>query len=108
MRQFSDSKRFCRDGQNVYKYVELPNGSKGWKRLECYLPPDCATGTYGEPVAETAERWLVEFDLGVRKASMLPGMYVLMDDGRILRQDDEGNPIVPKPRGEHFRKVAAT
>ena len=39
---------------------------------------------------------------------MLPGMYVLMDDGRILRQDDEGNPIVPKPRGEHFRKVAAT
>ena len=108
MRQFSDSKRFCRDGRNVYKYVELPNGSKGWKRLECYLPPDCATGTYGEPVATTAEKWLAAFDAGTRTASKLPGLYVLMDDGRILRQDDEGNPIVPKPRGENFRKVAAT
>lgn len=62
-------------------YAHRGNGA--WVRLECYLP--CAEGTYGEPIAATAERLLARMNDGVLEPKLADSTEFSMQPGGILR-----------------------
>lgn len=99
---FSKSGKFFAKDGFFYGQSKTEKG-EGWRKLECYLPS--ATGTYGEPLETTAARWLDEFDAGTRRKSFLGGFCSISQDGDVFRLDSDGNPIIPKPRGQHFKKA---
>ena len=99
---FSKSGRFfTKDG--LFYGQSKTEKSEGWRKLECYLPS--APGTLGEPLVKSAERWLNEFDGGIRKASFLGGFCEISPDGEVFKIDDEGNKVIAKPRGQHLKKT---
>ncbi|HCM7357810.1 TPA: hypothetical protein N3288_000216 [Klebsiella aerogenes] len=51
-----------------------------WFKGELYLP--CATGTYGEPLEVTAERWLDEIEQGERALR-----HAISDSGGCSKND---------------------
>lgn len=99
---FSKSGRFFTKDGLFYGQSKTEKG-EGWRKLECYLP--AAPGTLGEPLAKSAERWLKEFDSGIRKASFLGGFCELSSSGDVVKLDKDGNKVAIKPRGQHLKKT---
>lgn len=64
---------------NMYRLTE-----KGWRQLECYLPS--ATGTYGEEISKTAERFIERIKMNPDAYRFATATKFVMKDG-LLKGD---------------------
>ena len=104
---FSASRKLFYSGGMFFGQHKTEKG-EGWRKLECYLPPDYATGTYGEPIQTTAERWLKEFDAGIRKASFIGKFLHITTDGQVMKLDESGEQVQSKAAGLPDKEVDHT